>query len=449
MIADIPIDTGGLSTVTTAAKATDIALGVIGIESPPALEAIADPISFILGSFFGGDSDRNISLGAINVPAILTEAGINIPATGGGSFDSYRDAAAPLAAQIQGLGEALETVKRKFVNLGLPEEATALNVRYDARFNPNPPGHPEAVIQNQALANIVAQGLYAAQKYDSDRKNFLIENPTASNILNLFVKENPSNQQGITNNFFDLFKDNSKQTAQNNLRSLTGRSDSYINQLIIANSPQPVKAVDPVEPKAVLPPEPKAVLPPEPKRPQLPYTRGAPHNINVTVPPIKVVVQQQQSTLGVSNFPQNPTQPANPQTSANSWQTLKHKSSVAVNAIGTVGKVAQFPFFIRDTFFNTIDDLQTVFFGESGSIEDFNFDFPVSDPPAQRFQQQSDIFSLLAAQKKVKDQSFGVEELESENSMFAQLSPTAKTLLPILLGLITTIIIIKKRGVKT
>jgi len=89
------------------------------------------------------------------------------------------------------------------------------------------------------------------------------------------------------------------------------------------------------------------------------------------------------------------------------------------------------------------------FFGESGSIEDFNFDFPVSDPPAQRFQQQSDIFSLLAAQKKVKDQSFGVEELESENSMFAQLSPTAKTLLPILLGLITTIIIIKKRGVKT
>ena len=425
MLSDIPIGTGDVTNITTVAKVADIGLGVIGIDTPKELEALANPIGFIADVLFGGESDRDINLSALNVPTILSDAGISIPGAGGGSFDSFRDAAVPLAQQIQAISPAISKVRQDFRDIGLFDVAAEIGAE-EQRLTRTPTGHADAIAINQSKVNLIATSVYRLRKYESDRKNFLIENPTAGNILRLFVKESPTNEREITNNFFDLFRTSENAKAQTSLSTLTGRSETYLNNLIISNSPK----------KAT------ATVTQEPERPQVPLPS---QNINLVVPPIKVILQQPQSTLGTSSFPQNPTQPANPQTSANWWQSLKTNAASTVNTANRIASAAQFPFFIRDTFFNTIEDLQTVFFGESGSL-DFDFpNFPESQPPQQQF----DLFSLLERQKKIKDQGFSVEELDGNSSFFAQLSPTTKTLLPILLGLITTIIILKKRGIKT
>lgn len=170
--------------------------------------------------------------------------------------------------------------------------------------------------------------------------------------------------------------------------------------------------------------------------PTTPFTRGAPQNINVIIPPVKVVIQQPQSTLGQSNYPQFQTQLANPQTKANWWQSLKQK----VNIAGNVARAIQFPFFIRDTFFSGDggEALQSLFFGESGDV--FFPEFPEQQP-------QPEFISYLNPTAQPFDANFQIEELKND-SIFAQLSPTAKTLLPLLLGLIITYAVLKKRGLK-
>jgi|APSaa5957512622_1039677.scaffolds.fasta_scaffold06021_9 hypothetical protein len=397
----------------TAISTINDVLGFVGIDT-----GVSNPVSAILGSFFGGDSDRNINLPSINVPQILADSGITIAGASGGNFDSYRDAAIPLAQQInalQGEGGAYYVLYDRLREIGRGDIADQFEAKREQYSNPNPIGYPEAIWHNQALTNNLANGFLTLQLLKAERSNFLAENPEAQSALNLFINERPTKQQEITNNFFGLFGENNI-SAQDNLVSITGQTPEYFGNALVSLFPSttPATPVDSGNP----------TLPPPVQ----------PINVTVNVPPYS------QSTLGQPTGTQTSTQPVNPQTKSNWWQKFITAGRVASG----VHSVATLPSRISRLFASP-EEKSFMFPSINGGTDqfvlpDFPFDENFADLTAD---EQSSIYAQLPPELQAQ---FSLEDLQADSNL---VGGNNKSIFPyLLIGLLIAYLIAKRKRKK-
>lgn len=406
-----PIELPEFSTDANIADVINLGLDIAGVDTPSIFDVVIEPLSKV----FGEGSDRDIRLPALDTSA-LEGSGLAFNGAGGIKADSNRRAGRALQANFDAINRVKSDLMQRAVTLGLAPSTVGdvFNAIYRV-----PTSHQDAINIQQSLVNALGGVASSFNKLEADRTNFLIENPKFQKSLDLFVSQNPQQKEAITGSFFALLKNKDNQSEQSRLTGLTGKSDAELKDLIFKSQTKPA-----AKPKL-----------------DVPFQRAVPQNINVNIPPVKVIVNQPQSTLGISNFPQLPTQPAKQQTKSNWYQNLKQKVSTGIKVASRVKSAIEFPFFIHDTFFKESDPLETLFFGESGDVFFPELPgFPINQP-------QPEFVNFTKPLPKPENANIKLGKLDKQNdTIFAQLSPAAKTLLPLLLGLIVTTIILKKRG---